>query len=458
MRDLFILAFLPYLLYLVLQRPFIGAALWIWTSMFVPAGWVWGIATGIRYNLVFAAASLISYALYKDKAKVAWPGMATLAVLFYLWFSLSTALSLSDSDVPFMWWDTFTRVMVLFLFCQLVLTRKVHWDTFLWAMLLALGGYGALEGVKFVVSGMQHLLEGIYGGEMHDRNAIAVAFCSIIPIAVYLRSQSSSKFIRTGLVVMLFFLPIAVIGTQSRAGLITLLALALIYLGTSGRRFIPVAIAISILAFGASYVVTDAYLDRSDTIREADQDGSFMGRVAAWKLSVYIALDRPLVGGGPLAVETPDVWPYYEGRYDPDEWVSTGPYENATRAAHSIFFQVLGDMGFVGFGIYMSMLVAAFSLLRRIIRYGRVVGDPGISSLGRALGISLTVYLIGGASLSIAYLEFFFALLAVVAAAGARCRLRLSAEAGLASRFMSATDAGDTAEHGRHRLGRRWGS
>ena len=145
-----------------------------------------------------------------------------------------------------------------------------------------------------------------------------------------------------------------------------------------------------------------------------------MGRVAAWKLSVYIALDRPVIGGGPFAVETPDVWPRYQARYDPSEWIQTGPFETAARAAHSIYFQVLGDTGFVGFGIYMSLLVSAILTTRRIMRHGEASGDPDLHALGKALMISLVAYLVGGASLSIAYLEYLFALLAVIAVVEAR--------------------------------------
>lgn len=54
------------------------------------------------------------------------------------------------------------------------------------------------------------------------------------------------------------------------------------------------------------------------------------------------------------------------------------------------------------------------------MRHGRDRGDPDLSALGRALLIALVVYMIGGASLSIAYLEFLFGLLAVIAVAGAR--------------------------------------
>jgi probable O-glycosylation ligase (exosortase A-associated) len=420
MRDVFLLAFLPYLLYLTLRRPFVGAALWIWTSLFVPAAWVWGFAITIRFNLIIVIVSVASYLLYRHKPRMTWSGLASIVVLFYACFSISSFLALTETDTPFIWWDTVTRILALFFFCQLVLEKKLHWDTFVWAMVLVIGGYGMLEATKYVLSGLNHEIVGIPYGQMYDRNDLAVAMVAMIPLAVYLRSQTKAKYLRLGLLAMICMLPVAVIGTFSRGGLITLAAVGLFYLLTSGRRFVLAALAVGIIALGLSFVVTDEYRYRAQTIQAADEDESFVGRTTAWKMSIYIALDRPLVGGGPFAVQTADVWPLYIPRYDPEQWFRSGTDVDRPRAAHSMYFQVLGDTGFLGFFVYMAMLTSAILLLRKTLRAARANGDPDIAGLCKALFLSLGAILVGGAALSIAYWDLIFGLLGLTSAVGAR--------------------------------------
>lgn len=419
MRDLFLLAFLPYLIYLILRRPFVGAALWIWSSLLMPANWMWGIAAGLRYNLIIVIAAVGSYLLQANKPRIAWTTTATFAVLFYLWFSLSAINAITETSVPWIWWDTFTRIFVLVIFCQLVLVKKLHWDVFIWAMVLALGGYGMLEATKYIASGFNHQIVGM-GGQLRDRNDLALALNVMIPLAVYLKSQATHRYIRLGLRAMIVLLPVAIIGTFSRGGLVTLLFIGLFYLMVSGRRFIPLAITMGVLAFGLSYVVTDEYIKRAETIQTADEDASFMGRASAWKLSLYIALDRPLIGGGPFAVQTPDVSSRYRDRYDSEEWFSTGPFEQAARAAHSMYFQVLGDTGFVGFGWFMLMLSSAALLMLRTVRHARRIGDQGLESLATGLLLALGAYMVGGAALSVAYYDLLFGLIGLISAVGGR--------------------------------------
>lgn len=70
MRDLFFLAVLPLMLYAMSKRPFIAVGMWIWTAMFFPNAWLYGIASQPRYNLIFTGLAVIGYLLLKDKPKV----------------------------------------------------------------------------------------------------------------------------------------------------------------------------------------------------------------------------------------------------------------------------------------------------------------------------------------------------------------------------------------------------
>ena len=75
-------------------------------------------------------------------------------------------------------------------------------------------------------------------------------------------------------------------------------------------------------------------------------------------------------------------------------------------AAHSIYFEVLGDTGVIGLFLFLGMLMAWFVNVRQIKRSTR--GHPSLVwayDLASAFERSLIVYGISGAALSAAYFE-----------------------------------------------------
>jgi probable O-glycosylation ligase (exosortase A-associated) len=84
------------------------------------------------------------------------------------------------------------------------------------------------------------------------------------------------------------------------------------------------------------------WFDRIDTINTYEEDSSAMGRINAWKMATNLAMDRPLTGGG------------FE-IYDPGVFMQYAPNPYDIHAAHSIYFQVLGEHGFVGLFLYLIL-------------------------------------------------------------------------------------------------------
>jgi probable O-glycosylation ligase (exosortase A-associated) len=142
------------------------------------------------------------------------------------------------------------------------------------------------------------------------------------------------------------------------------------------------------------------------TIQSYNGDQSFEGREAAWRTSINIAKARPLVGGGFRAVELDQVAQKYH---------SPGSLETG-RAAHSIYFEVLGDTGFVGFALYLLILLSAW--LNTTLVLGATRDRPDLQwahLLARMLQVSMVGLLVGGAALSMAYYDGFLLMLALTA-------------------------------------------
>ena len=109
-----------------------------------------------------------------------------------------------------------------------------------------------------------------------------------------------------------------------------------------------------------------------------------------------------MVGGGVASTENKAVF----HRYVPGR---------PARAAHSIYFQVLGDQGFIGLGIFMAICLAGLLNTRTIIKLSQ--RRPEFSwafHLGRMMQVSFISYLVGGAGLSMAYYTVFYVSVVVV--------------------------------------------
>ena len=415
MRDLFFLALLPVMLYLMARRPFIALGMWIWTALFFPNAWLYGIGASFRYNLIFTGFTILGYLMAKDKPKVRFGSLGALVLLFFLWTVASTAMT---EGVPALSWEILTRffkVILLFVFVVLIVDKKLHIDFFLWCVVLSVGFFGGLEALKYIASGGGHKIEGFAGHVLGDRNELALAFVICLPICFYLLQQygKQSKLLRLGLLGLMGLLVAAIIGTQSRGGFITMMVLASYFFIKSERKIVLGIVSV-MLAAVLSQFVSSEWTSRMDTIGTADSDESFMGRVVAWKLSFILAMNHPLFGGGFKALENFPIWQAMSKDFFAYPFFYTGdalPDENTPHAAHSVYFQVMGEHGFIGLAIYLGILMRAFLLARSIaVRAKAHLELHWIASLATMLQLCIFAFCVGGAALSFAYFELMFAI------------------------------------------------
>jgi hypothetical protein len=110
--------------------------------------------------------------------------------------------------------------------------------------------------------------------------------------------------------------------------------------------------------------------------------------------------------------------------------------EATERAAHSIYFQVLGEQGFVGLGIFVALIGSTFISLGRVARLTSITpGQNGLGKLSRAIQTGVTSFIVSGAFLSRAYFDLFYHLIAIAII------LEKLAE----QRFSAASDAAEEA-------------
>lgn len=238
---------------------------------------------------------------------------------------------------------------------------------------------------------------------------------AVLPIVLYLYKQAEHRIVRLALIGSSVLVIASIMGTNSRGGLLGIVAVGGYALMRTEKK-LKYVLALVPLVVAAVVFAPDKWSNRMDTIATANQDESFMTRVVAWKQSTSIALDHPLFGGGFNAVQDNAVWAEYSGVFDRLDFVPTPPVNpfNA-RAAHSIYFQVLGDLGFVGLVIFIAILVSSWRNASAVIRSARDRPEwRWARDLATSLQYSLVAYIVAGAGLGMAYFEYIYMIFALL--------------------------------------------
>jgi probable O-glycosylation ligase (exosortase A-associated) len=412
MRDLLFVSLFSPLLALSLAHPWSGLLTFGWIAFLKPHSMLFTFASDIPFNLIIAVATAVGWAISKEKKTVPFDLTAKLMVALVVIAAVSTAFSLAPlaSQTEFI---KLMKTMAFLLLLRLMMTSRVRLHGYVWLMAFAMGFFGLNGGTLFIVSGGHHQLAGPLQSEIGDRNSLALAMLLAVPLMNYLRLQSRYRWMQIALICVMVMTILAVLATYSRGGFIGLLAMGVFLWWKSKSRLLAM-VAILMLAFGLQQVAPDRWKERMSTIESAKvEDESFKLRLVAWHTYAAAALDRPLIGAGPYALQSAPV--YF--RYTPGRDVIDVANERP-RAAHSIYFQVLGDLGFVALFIYLALLAVGFWNARWICK--RVEFHPELSWMGdlaRMIQVSMLAFCISGAALSMAFYDYFLSLLIVLSAA-----------------------------------------
>ena len=296
-RDLLMLSALLVMVPMIFIRPHNGVILWAWTAMLVPNTFLYGIGHSVRYNLVFAVATLLAWLLSQEPKKVPLNGTNMLLFLFLIWVALATASGVAPAEVRWRELEKLIKIIIFTIVITGLITTRLRVHALLLGLSLGMGYHGAAGGMKFIMSGGNYHVFGPGGSIIGDNNHFALAMIFILPIVYYLYSYSTKLAVRLGFLGAFGLIFVSIIGTFSRGGLIALTAVGVFGLLRSKHKFL----LLLGLALAATFVVQFApenWFARMSTIQEADKVSSFMGRVIAWKISTLLALDHPLFGVG----------------------------------------------------------------------------------------------------------------------------------------------------------------
>jgi probable O-glycosylation ligase (exosortase A-associated) len=223
----------------------------------------------------------------------------------------------------------------------------------------------------------------------------------VIPLMRYLQLNSARFAVRAGLGVAMFLSVVAAIGSYSRGALIAILATALFF-WLKSRGKIATALFIVLAVVVIAPFMPQTWYDRMATIENYQEDNSALGRINAWWFALNLAKARPLTGGG-FETFQPELF----AAYAPEPW----RYHDV----HSIYFEMLGEHGFVGLGLFLLLALFTWLKASQVARQcGHQAELKPIADLVRMVQASLVAYATGGAFLGLAYFDLFYHLVAMV--------------------------------------------
>jgi probable O-glycosylation ligase (exosortase A-associated) len=363
----------------------------------------WGFAVNMPFSQVVALALLISLLISKEDKKIPWTRETVLLVIFILWMLVTTIFALNPEDT----WQQWNRVwkIQLVTFLTMMVMKDAHRLHLLVATIAAsLGFYGIKGGVFTILSGGSYRVWGPENSFIGGNNEIGLALIMTIPLIRYLQLHSKPIWLKNSCLGAMALCAVAVLGTQSRGALLGIVAMGTFLVMKGKNRFLYMFLAVigGVILY---QFMPESWHERMGTIKSYDKDASAMGRINAWSFAINLATDR-LLGGG-FGAFTPDLFPLYAP--DPLDY----------HDAHSIYFEILGEQGFIGLAMYLTLAIftwrSATHFAKEADRYPEL---KQLADLLRMVQVSLVGYAVSGAFLGLAYFDLYYALIAIVVMSG----------------------------------------
>jgi putative inorganic carbon (HCO3(-)) transporter len=402
MRDILVtiivFASLPY----IFKRPYWGPVMWVWISVMNPHSQGWGFARTYPFAAIIAACMVLSWAITKEEKSLPKSPITATFIVFLAWMSVTSVFAIHGMSFVYDQWIKVNKIFGMTLVIMMLMKERKHIEYLIWSIVISLGYYGVKGGLFTIRSGGNERVWGPEGTFIDGNNEVALALIMVIPLMYYLMLQVSKRWIRYAFIASMGLCALASLGSYSRGALLAFGAMAgVLWLKSKNKATLGILMVVMIPVM--VLFMPQQWFNRIDTIGTYKEDSSAMGRINAWHMAFNLASDRPLGGGFEI--------------YDAEVFNLYAPVPADIHAAHSIYFQVLGEHGFVGLFLYVLLGILTWQSGTWIAK--RSKGHPQLKwahDLATMLQVSLLGFAIGGAFLSLVYFDVPYYIMAAMVA------------------------------------------
>ena len=340
-------------------------------------------------------------------------------MFFFAFFMAITSWFAVNSSGAWQQWQHVMKILLMtFVTPMLVFgTRRIVWLLLVTAG--SIGFYGIKGGFFAISTGGSYMVLGPSGSFLSGNTYIGLALIMVLPMLLvsarlfhrgwvdigWPLHAAWYKPIGLGFYAAFWLTSIAILATYSRGAFLGLLVIAPFLFLRMKRKWLLVGLAL--IAVGVVGVAPPERLaERWSTIKTFEEDTSSMQRIQAWGVNWNMAVERPLVGMGMRNTAMGYPW-----------WISYANFEgswNHALSPHSIYFQILGQHGFLGLAVFLVLIGFTYLTLGRIKRSAATLpGREWLSEYAWALQVGLIGFMAAGAFLDVAYFNLLYAFVAL---------------------------------------------
>lgn len=400
MRDLYIALVYVGIVGMGLAAPFVLALCYVWVDMFYPQ-YMTDYLSSVPVAAIAGIGAIVLYIVLDRRSPPRLTLTIVLIVLFAAWVTLTTTWA----EVPeFAWikWGWAFKTVMFAAFVPFVIRSRVQIEAYLLTYLFAVSANMIPFGAKAAVGGGGYnvalgLLPINIG--LGDGSAMSTVSISLITIILFLMRHSIilpyPKLRVPMMGFLLLFAILAPLATVARTALAGYAVVAAAIWIRSKKKLVATVVLAAAIGIAAS-ATSDGWTERMSTVANPEQEESADTRLLVWKWTLGYVAEHPLGGG----FEDFRINALY---HEPKASDPEGHWERA-RAFHSMYFEVLGEHGYIGFAMFMSIALLSIVTLLRVLRQTR--NQPHLkwcNDLAFALLTSLLAVMACGAFIGIGF-------------------------------------------------------
>jgi probable O-glycosylation ligase (exosortase A-associated) len=372
----------------------------------------YGPAYDFPFAQLVAVATLLGLLLTRDRKPMVWTREIALVAILFAYFTVTSFFAWAPT---YAWskWNDVAKILLMAAIVPLLIYGPTRIRWLLLVVALSIGFFGIKGGIFTILTGGSFTILGPRGGGFISTNTyIALAFVMTGPLLVALARSEPNTWLRRALyaagALTLFSVPF----TYSRGALIGLVCVVGLMFLRARAKLVLLVVAIPLAIYGED-LIPERLAERTATLEDPKADESAQLRWQAWMVNLNIARERPFTGAGfNLEYTSDDHWLSYT-----DIRVRDGdPEINYARAAHSMYFQLLGSHGFIALGLFIALLVSTLFRLQSIKRRAdRLAEGFALSAYAGGIQVGLIGYCIVGAGINVAYFDLMYMYVALSA-------------------------------------------
>lgn len=436
MRDLAFVGFLAALLAFGIKRPFLLVLGYVYIDIVSPQRLSYYLLNLVPISQIFFIAALLGWLIKDDKSGTVFAKRQWVLVALLAWAGYTTL----NADFPveaLEKWDWVWKALVFAIFLPLTLRTRLRIEALLLFMTLSAASIIIIGAIKTLLSGGGYgvLNLGVDNNSgLYESSIISTFAIALIPIILFLARHGTifprDWRVRAFAAALIFACLLMPIGTEARTGLVCMGVLAVLMLRDTQRRLLYIGGA-ALAAMVAIPLLPASFTQRMDTIEGYESDESASTRIAVWTWTLGYVADHPLGGGfetyrqNKLNYQT--IARQASGNV---EVVSASTLTDEGRAFHSSYFEMLGEQGWPGLFMWLSLHLVGLFRMEMLRRRYRKAGDDKawIASVATAVQHAHLLYLVGSLFVGIAFQSFVYMWIAVEIGLEAYCRRASRAE------------------------------